>query len=76
MVYVSHLLGLQVDDVDVRFRHVHHDHLPIIQHAEEIDDVCVLMLKENTAVLVNMHDAFVSAGVYHLREDKSVVKGS
>lgn len=75
VVDVADSLGLEVDDIDVGFGHVHDDDLAIVEHAEEVDDVGVFVLEEDLAVGVDMDDGLVGAGVDDPREDEGVVEG-
>ncbi len=75
MFYVANIFCLQIDDIDVLVGHIHHHHLPIIQHPEGIYDIRVLILEQHFPVFVNMHDALIGAGVDHPWEDKGVVEG-
>jgi hypothetical protein len=66
----------QVDEVDVVVGHVHHNHLVLVEHAEEVDDVRVLLDEKDLPVAVHMDDGLVSARIDHFGEDEGVVEGS
>jgi hypothetical protein len=68
-------LGLKVDDVDVLGGDVHNDHLPLVEHGEEVNDVWVLVFEENVAVRIHMHHALISPGVDDPCEDVGIVEG-
>jgi hypothetical protein len=50
----------------VVFRDVHQDYLVIIEHSEEVDDVWILSLEENLAMLIYMNYGFISSRIDHL----------
>lgn len=76
VVDVSNSLGLEVDNIDVGFRDIHDDDFAVVEHAEEVDDVGVLVLEEDFSIGVDMDDRLVGSGVDDSGKDEGVIKGS
>ncbi len=76
VIYGSHFLGFEVDDVDVSIRDVHNDDLAFVEHSEEVNNVGVLMLKEYFAIRIDVDDALIGTGNNDLTENEGIVEGS
>jgi len=48
------LVGQEVDDLDAPLRHVHHDHLALVEHAEGIHRILVFSLPKALSRLVDV----------------------
>jgi hypothetical protein len=72
----SHLLSLEVDDVDVLVGNVHNDDLAFVEHSEEVDNVGVPMLEEDFAIGIDMDDALIGPRIDDLAENEGIVEGS
>lgn len=52
-------MGFQVENIDFAFRNIKNDHLFLVDHPKEVDDVFVLTLPENFSIGVQVDDAFL-----------------
>ena len=76
VIYGSHFLGFEIDDVDVSVGNVHNDDLALIEHSEEVNNVGVLVLEEHFAFCIDVDDALIGAGINDLTENEGIVEGS
>jgi len=76
VIYGSHLLSLEVDDVDVLVGDVHNDDLAFIEHSEEVNNVGIPMLEENFGIGIDMDDTLIGSGIDDLTENEGIVEGS
>jgi hypothetical protein len=76
VIYGSHFLSFEIDDVDVSLRNVHNDDLAFVEHAEEVNNVGVLMLEEYFAICIDVDDALIGSGINDLTENEGIVEGS
>ena len=72
----SNRLRLEVDNVDMLVGDVHNDNLAFVEHSEEVDNVRVLMLEENFAFSIDMHDALIGSRIDDFAENVGIVEGS
>jgi hypothetical protein len=76
MIDGSDLLSFEIDDVDMGVGDVHNDHLSLVEHGEEVDNVSIFMFKESLTILVDMHNTLISSRIDDLAENNSIVEGS
>lgn len=75
MVDLNDLVGVQVDDVDFVFGDVEDDDFFLGDHAEEVDNILIGVLKEDLAIFIEMDYAFLLTRFVHPDHHKSAVVG-
>ena len=75
MVDLNDLVGVQVDDVDFAFGDVEDDDFFLDDHAEEVDNILIGVLKEDLAIFIEMDYAFLLTRFVHPDHYKSAVVG-
>ncbi len=75
MVDLNDLVGVQVDNVDFAFGDVEDDDFFLVDHAEEVDNILIGVLKEDLAIFIEMDYAFLLTLFVHPDHYKSVVVG-
>ena len=75
MVDLNDLVGVQVDNVDFAFGDVEDDDFFLGDHAEEVDNILIGVLKEDLAIFIEMDYAFLLTRFVHPDHYKSAVVG-
>jgi hypothetical protein len=75
VVDLNDLVGVQVDDVDFAFGDVEDDDFFLGDHAEEVDNILIGVLKEDLAIFIEMDYAFLLTRFVHPDHYKSAVVG-
>ena len=57
MIDGANLLFLEVNNVDVAIGNVHNNDLSVTDHPKRVDDIGVLVFKQNFTILIHMNDA-------------------
>ena len=75
MIDGANFLSLEVNNVDVVIGNVHNNDLPVTDHPKRVDDIRVLVFKQNFTSLVHMNDALSLSRLDYLGENVGFVKG-
>ena len=75
VVDLHDLVGLEVDDIDFAFGDVADDDFLVVEHAEEVDDVVVLLFEEDFAGVVGVDDGLLGTGGVNAHEDEGILEG-
>ena len=75
MIDGANFLSLEVNNVDVVIGNVHNNDLPVTDHPKRVDDIIVLVFKQNFTSLIHMNDALSLSRLDHLGENEGFVKG-
>ena len=75
VVDLHDLVGLEVDDVNFAFGDVADDDFLVVEHAEEVDDVVVLLFEEDFAGVVGVDDGLLGTGGVNAHEDEGILEG-